>query len=249
MREEPPGVERPARAIRNCVSHLGVQPDRGLGFAIASVLIVSVLKRSREIGILKAMGARERRSSEVFTLEGLGVALLRATVGAALGIALILAARRDPPSWRAPRPGAGAAPPWRRPVADRPRHDGRRHRDLDSRQRLSGQARGPPRSGGSDPGWLADHRGEGDPQSLWRRRTDRVLHGIDLTIRAGEFVAVVGQSGSGKSTLLNILGALDRPTGDRGPGGVPFQELESDDLANLRNCKIGFIFQYPLPAR
>jgi lipoprotein-releasing system ATP-binding protein len=72
-----------------------------------------------------------------------------------------------------------------------------------------------------------------------------VLHGIDLTIRAGEFVAVVGQSGSGKSTLLNILGALDRPTeGTVALEGVPFQELESDDLANLRNCKIGFIFQY-----
>ena len=72
-----------------------------------------------------------------------------------------------------------------------------------------------------------------------------VLHGIDLTIGAGEFVAVVGQSGSGKSTLLNILGALDRPTeGTVALEGVPFQELESDDLANLRNCKIGFIFQY-----
>ncbi len=72
-----------------------------------------------------------------------------------------------------------------------------------------------------------------------------MLHGIDLTIRAGEFVAVVGQSGSGKSTLLNILGALDRPTeGTVALEGVPFQELESDDLANLRNCKIGFIFQY-----
>lgn len=66
------------------------------GFAIASVLIVSVLKRSREIGILKAMGARERQILRVFTLEGLGVALLGATVGAALGIALILAARQIP---------------------------------------------------------------------------------------------------------------------------------------------------------
>ncbi|NLC56676.1 MAG: ABC transporter permease [Armatimonadetes bacterium] len=66
------------------------------GFAIASVLIVSVLKRSREIGILKAMGARQHQILKVFTLEGLGVALVGAAMGALGGSGLILLARLVP---------------------------------------------------------------------------------------------------------------------------------------------------------
>ena len=72
-----------------------------------------------------------------------------------------------------------------------------------------------------------------------------VLHGIDLRVARGEFVAVVGQSGSGKSTLLNLLGALDSPTaGEIRIDGNPLHALDSDALANLRNTTIGFIFQY-----
>lgn len=66
------------------------------GFAIASVLIVSVLKRSREIGILKSMGARGGQILKVFTLEGLGIAVVGANVGALLGMALIIALRQIP---------------------------------------------------------------------------------------------------------------------------------------------------------
>jgi lipoprotein-releasing system ATP-binding protein len=72
-----------------------------------------------------------------------------------------------------------------------------------------------------------------------------VLHGIDLRIRAGEFVAIIGQSGSGKSTLLNILGALDVPTsGTVLINGVDISTLDDDALAALRNEGIGFIFQF-----
>lgn len=72
-----------------------------------------------------------------------------------------------------------------------------------------------------------------------------VLHGIDLQIRAGEFVAIVGQSGSGKSTLLNILGALDVPTsGLVLINGVDISTLSEDELAILRSDEIGFIFQF-----
>jgi macrolide transport system ATP-binding/permease protein len=70
------------------------------------------------------------------------------------------------------------------------------------------------------------------------------LDGIDLEIRAGEMVAIVGQSGSGKSTLMNILGCLDRPT--RGSYLVDGREtltLEPDQLAALRREHFGFIFQ------
>lgn len=70
------------------------------------------------------------------------------------------------------------------------------------------------------------------------------LRGVDLTIRAGEHLAVVGASGSGKSTLLNLLGALDRPTS----GAVRFRGRDlgtwSDrELAEFRNRRIGFVFQ------
>jgi putative ABC transport system ATP-binding protein len=71
-----------------------------------------------------------------------------------------------------------------------------------------------------------------------------ILHGIDLDIKAGQFVAIVGFSGSGKSTLMNIIGALDRPTqgiyvlDDRN-----IQEAEDQELSAIRNAKIGFVFQ------
>lgn len=72
----------------------------------------------------------------------------------------------------------------------------------------------------------------------------RVLHNINIRIRAREFVAVIGQSGSGKSTLLNILGALDVPTGGRVLiNGVDISTLDEDKLAILRSDEVGFVFQ------
>jgi ABC-type lipoprotein export system ATPase subunit len=71
-----------------------------------------------------------------------------------------------------------------------------------------------------------------------------VLFGIDLEIRAEEFVAIIGQSGSGKSTLLNILGALDTPTGGTVLiNGVDIWDLDEDGRARLRSEEVGFIFQ------
>lgn len=72
----------------------------------------------------------------------------------------------------------------------------------------------------------------------------RALDGVSLTIRKGEFVAIMGQSGSGKSTLMNILGCLDRPTsGTYLVSGVNIATLNADDLAALRRDKFGFVFQ------
>ena len=78
-----------------------------------------------------------------------------------------------------------------------------------------------------------------------------ILHGIDLDVYPGEFVAVVGESGSGKSTLMNIIGVLDRPTkGSYLLDGVNVHEAADDELARIRNQKIGFVFQtYNLIAR
>ncbi|OGU17923.1 MAG: macrolide ABC transporter permease/ATP-binding protein MacB [Geobacteraceae bacterium GWC2_53_11] len=71
-----------------------------------------------------------------------------------------------------------------------------------------------------------------------------VLKGIDLTINAGEMVAIIGASGSGKSTLMNILGCLDRPSeGSYRIDGRETGSLSNDDLARLRRDYFGFIFQ------
>ncbi|MGF0065153.1 ABC transporter ATP-binding protein [Lachnospiraceae bacterium SGI.085] len=71
-----------------------------------------------------------------------------------------------------------------------------------------------------------------------------ILHGIDLKIYEGEFVAIVGESGSGKSTLMNMIGALDRPTeGNYFLDGEDVSTLSDERLSEIRNQKIGFVFQ------
>jgi len=72
----------------------------------------------------------------------------------------------------------------------------------------------------------------------------RALDGIDLEIKKGDFVAIVGPSGSGKSTMMNMVGALDMATeGDIFLSGINIEHLEESDLAQIRGKRIGFIFQ------
>jgi putative ABC transport system ATP-binding protein len=72
----------------------------------------------------------------------------------------------------------------------------------------------------------------------------RALDAIDLTVHAGEFVAVIGPSGPGKSTLMNILGCLDRPTsGTYRLDGVDVSEMSANQRAEIRNSRLGFVYQ------
>lgn len=72
----------------------------------------------------------------------------------------------------------------------------------------------------------------------------QALKGINLEVKSGEFLAVIGASGSGKSTLMNIIGLLDHPSsGSYTLDGQDTSHLKEDALANMRNKKIGFVFQ------
>ena len=77
------------------------------------------------------------------------------------------------------------------------------------------------------------------------KETVEVLHGLDLTIPRGDFVALMGPSGSGKTTLLNLLGGLDRPSGGSITiDGRAIHAMSGGGLAKWRSAHVGFVFQF-----
>ncbi|MBL8209059.1 MAG: ABC transporter ATP-binding protein [Bryobacterales bacterium] len=84
---------------------------------------------------------------------------------------------------------------------------------------------------------------------LWKTyvmgdQTINAVSGVDLEIRVGEYVAIMGPSGSGKSTLMNLIGCLDTPSkGDYYINGRLVSSMNDDELAQIRNKEIGFVFQ------
>ena len=229
-------AESPANMIRLFVG-------LSVAFGIASVLVVSVVQRSKEIGILRAMGGSRGQILRVFLLQGAVLGLLGSVA----------------------RLGAGARCCWPAGASSRRNPDGTpmfpltiepqlfllaraaRHADRPAGGGHAGAARRAARPGGGDP-WLTTccaWKASRKAYSVGTPAETEVLHGIDLACARGEFVALMGPSGSGKSTLLNIIGLLDRPTGGKlFIDGRDTSALDEDALTRLRGHSIGFVFQY-----
>ncbi len=108
---------------------------------------------------------------------------------------------------------------------------------------MSADSMTPSADGSAHGGPLIDIR---DVRKTYVMGTNEVhaLDGVDLEVRAGEYLAIMGPSGSGKSTLMNMIGCLDTPSsGSYKLRGTEIREREDDELARIRNQEIGFIFQ------
>ena len=200
-----------------------------VAFGIAAVLIVSVIQRSKDIGILRAMGTSRGQILRVFLLQGGLLGFVGSLFGAAHG-----RGRRWSTGmrWRG-RPTASELFPLilerRLFIADRAAGDA----DGTARRDRAG-ACAPPNS----IRWWRSVAEEilrlekvCKAYNVGQPSETEVLHDIDLRLEHGEFLALMGPSGSGKSTLLNIVGLLDRPTSGR----LTIKGQDTGDAGRCRN--------------
>jgi lipoprotein-releasing system ATP-binding protein len=208
-------------------------------FAIISHLILMVTEKRREIGVLRALGAGARSIMLIFMAEGVLIGFVGTLVGAALGITIGWTSSRSCPCgctlWTWP---SSASPRWSSPSWRRSTRRGRR--PASTRWRCSAMSEPP----APEPGpalIVVDH-----VEKEYRTGSEslRVLKGVNLTVRAGELVAIVGASGVGKSTLLHVVGALDRPTAGRVLfRGEDLFARSDAELTRFRRQEVGFVFQ------
>ena len=178
-----------------------------VAFGIAAVLIVSVIQRSKDIGILRAMGTSRGQILRVFLLQGGLLGLVGSLFGSAIGAAALVL-------WHGCATGRRHALfPL---ILDRTLFVGAAVLATATGVAAAcpGASRRPSRPGGGDP-WLTKSSARRRLQGLQRRHAgrDRGAARHRSSHAKGEFCALMGPSGSGKSTLLNIIGLLDRPTG------------------------------------
>ena len=198
---------------------------------IASVLVVSVVQKQREIGILRAMGATRAQVMGVFLVQGALVGLVGALVGVLLAAGMIDLFTRFVKGSDGLPLFAITLPPA---VA------------LEVALLAWGAGVLAALAPGATP--LLQLRGLSKTYNAGRPNEVEVLHDIDLTLARGEFAALIGPSGSGKSTLLKCLGAVIEPSGGRMTlgGRVIYDDgWQLDDLRTLRRDSIGFVFQAP----
>ena len=208
----------------------------GIGaIGVMNTMVMSVFERTREIGILRAVGWRGSRIMRMIVGESLILCLVATVVGSALGVLAsrsvllipavrsvldpqytvdILCARWSSPSrwrWWARRTRRCARSAW-------------------SRWRRCAMSEGEP---------VLEMRGV---VKKYEKGLIPALNGADLTVRRGEWIAIVGKSGCGKSTLLHLVGALDRP--DAGTIRVNGRDLATErDLNHYRSREVGLVFQ------